>query len=442
MVYLASSQDYYADVVYYYQHNSTSAFVHSTMMMLPETNSINNISDFKMVYRSNFIANNIIKYSVEITEVILAMIVSFLKFMYVFFLTSFSRISNGFRKSLTASSLAKFGLSSARISHMSKPAQRFIRNSIKGRFNIGSGSLLSLRSWFSTSTQAASTSSAATEVSSSAPIEYFRRDYKPSNYSVPEINLDFQLSDSETIVTSTSSVVQQSSLEGCDLTLDGEELGLLSLKINDILLGNDDYYVHRDGKLTIFGKSIVTASNHKETFKLEVKVKINPEKNLALSGLYKSGSSKLLCTQCEAMGFRRIVYHLDRPDILSVYTVRLEADGDKYPLLLSNGNQVEKGKIEGTSRHWTVWNDPFPKPSYLFALVAGDLGSIHSTYTTTSGRVVQLGIYSDKENANQLDHAMYSLKESMKWDEDTFGLECDLDVYNVVATNDFNMGAM
>ena len=141
------------------------------------------------------------------------------------------------------------------------------------------------------------------------------------------------------------------------------------------------------------------------------------------------------------MGFRRIVYHLDRPDVLTKYIVRLEADKSKFPVLLSNGNKLDGGDLSN-GRHWSLWQDPFPKPSYLFALVAGDLGSIHDEYVTTSGRKVQLGIFSDKENSNKLSHAMYSIKESMKWDEETFGLECDLDIYNIVATNDFNMGAM
>ena len=142
------------------------------------------------------------------------------------------------------------------------------------------------------------------------------------------------------------------------------------------------------------------------------------------------------------MGFRRITYYLDRPDVLSRYKVRLEADRLKYPILLSNGNLLSHGHDENTGNHWTLWEDPFPKPSYLFALVAGDLGFIKDSYTTSSGRKVDLGIYSDKENVKKLSHAMYSLKESMKWDEKTFNLECDLDLYNIVATNDFNMGAM
>lgn len=122
--------------------------------------------------------------------------------------------------------------------------------------------------------------------------------------------------------------------------------------------------------------------------------------------------------------------------------MRLEGEKSKYPILLSNGNKIDGGDISGTNRHFAIWQDPFPKPSYLFALVAGDLASIHDTFQTASGKTVQLGIYSDKENGDKLDHAMYSLKESMKWDEETFGLECDVEIYNVVATNEFNMGAM
>lgn len=285
-----------------------------------------------------------------------------------------------------------------------------------------------------------STTSNTAEVSTK-PIEYFRLDYKPSPYAIPTVDLKFELDAVNTIVSSTLQLSKQSMGTCEDLVLDGEEVELLEIKLNDNLLTPDQYEVAGD-KLKVFGATIETLIHDATTFQLHTKVKINPTKNLALSGLYKSGSSKLLCTQCEAMGFRRITFHLDRPDVLSIYTVRLEADKAEYPLLLGNGNQIEHGDISDTSKHYVVWNDPFPKPSYLFALVAGDLGSIHSTYTTTSGRVVKLGIYSDKENIGQLDHAMYSLKESMRWDEDTFGLECDLDIYNVVATNDFNMGAM
>lgn len=168
-------------------------------------------------------------------------------------------------------------------------------------------------------------------------------------------------------------------------------------------------------------------------------VKIRPEKNFELSGLYKSGSA--YCTQCEAEGFRRITYYLDRPDVMAKYRVRLEADKKKCPLLLSNGNFVESGDA-GNGRHYALWEDPFPKPSYLFAVVGGDLGSIKDTFVTKSGRKVTIEIFSEHDNVDKLDHAMESVKKAMKWDEDVYGLEYDLDVYNIVAVNDFNMGAM
>lgn len=286
------------------------------------------------------------------------------------------------------------------------------------------------------------------EVKKEAPIEYFRKDYKPSAYLVDKIYLDFDLSASETNVVNKMNMVvtENSKTSGtfADIVFDGEEVDLQHIKINSVFLTPDQYKINGD-KLNILGATLDEIVDTKAlNFDIETKVRLSPVKNLALSGLYKETASELLCTQCEAMGFRRITYHYDRPDVLSVYTVRMEGSKETYPLLLSNGNKVDEGEVAGSdgSRHWAVWEDPFPKPSYLFALVAGDLGSIHSTYTTTTGRVVQLGIYSDKENADKLDFAMYSLKESMQWDEDTFNLECDLDVYNIVATNDFNMGAM
>jgi len=174
-------------------------------------------------------------------------------------------------------------------------------------------------------------------------------------------------------------------------------------------------------------------------FVLTTTVSIAPQKNTQLSGLYKS--SGMYVTQCEAEGFRRITYFQDRPDVMAKYEVRVEADKSKYPLLLSNGNEVSQGEAKD-GRHWASFVDPFPKPSYLFALVAGDLGGIESSFVTSSGRTVRLALWSEYENVDQLDWAMQSLKDSMKWDEDTYGCEYDLDVYHIVAVNDFNMGAM
>jgi aminopeptidase N len=170
------------------------------------------------------------------------------------------------------------------------------------------------------------------------------------------------------------------------------------------------------------------------------KVKIVPEENTQLSGLYKSGG--MYCTQCEAMGFRRITYYPDRPDNMAVFSsVRIEAS-NSLPVLLGNGNLLSSGPV-GTDRHYATWSDPYPKPSYLFCIVAGKLASIKDTYTTRpSGREVHLEIFSEPENVNKLQYAMTSLIKSMKWDEDKFGLEYDLGIYNIVAVNDFNMGAM
>jgi len=194
-----------------------------------------------------------------------------------------------------------------------------------------------------------------------------------------------------------------------------------------------------ESDLLVLGKAIEAASGGKGDFTLQTKVLIKPEANFELSGFYKSGSA--YCTQCEAEGFRRITYYLDRPDVMARFKVRIEADKTELPLLLSNGNKVATGELAG-GRHFAEWEDPFPKPSYLFAVVAGDLGSIVDTYKTTSGRYVRLEIFSEHDNVDKLEHAMTSLKKSMKWDEDVYGLEYDLDIYNIVAVNDFNMGAM
>ena len=176
-----------------------------------------------------------------------------------------------------------------------------------------------------------------------------------------------------------------------------------------------------------------------ERFELETEVAIHPAENTKLMGLYTS--SDAFCTQCEAEGFRRITYYLDRPDVMARFTTRIEADRAAYPVLLSNGNRVGEGELPG-GRHWVQWEDPFRKPSYLFALVAGDLVCHRGTFTTASGRDVALEIWVEAENADKCEHALASLQAAMKWDEETYGLEYDLDIYMIVAVNDFNMGAM
>ena len=252
--------------------------------------------------------------------------------------------------------------------------------------------------------------------------------------------MDFDIRENKTTVTSQLTIEKNAKVSSGDLEMDGEEdsISLMSLSLNGKALEEGTDYELKPGKLIIKDELL---SQSQDGNVLTTVVDIVPEENTQLSGLYKSGP--MYCTQCEAMGFRRITYYPDRPDNMAVFSrIRVEAD-DSYPVLLSNGNLVEEGVVEGDSgRKFSVWTDPFPKPSYLFALVAGNLDSIQDKYTTSSGKEVHLEIFSEAENVNKLDYAMESLKASMKWDEDTFGLEYDLGIYNVVAVNDFNMGAM
>lgn len=258
--------------------------------------------------------------------------------------------------------------------------------------------------------------------------------------------MNFDIHDGKTTITSEMTIesnpkVTSSDGEG-DLVLDGDEtcVKLMVLQINGKDLVADVDYELSPGKLVIKGSS--DALDLKAKCILKTVVETVPEENTQLSGLYKSGS--MYCTQCEAMGFRRITYYPDRPDNMAIFEkIRIEANKESYPILLSNGNFVEsKDMDDGTGRHYAIWSDPFPKPSYLFCVVAGNLGSVKDNYTTTSGKEVHLEIFSEKENVNKLGHAMESLKRSMKWDEDKFGLEYDLGIFNIVAVNDFNMGAM
>lgn len=262
----------------------------------------------------------------------------------------------------------------------------------------------------------------------SEPKTIYRKDYTPYRYTLNRVDLNFDLRDEHTIVTSRLTIVAKGN-QVDPLFLHGEELELLSLSINDQAF---DDYVLGDAGLHI-------SSPPQGEFTLEIQTKIYPAQNTALEGLYMSGGN--YCTQCEAEGFRRITYYPDRPDVLSIFTTRIEADQARYPVLLGNGNCVDKGTAEN-GRHYAVWEDPFPKPCYLFALVAGDLEHIHDTFKTQSERTVDLYIYVRKGDEGQCDHAMESLKKSMTWDEDVYGLEYDLDIFNIVAVSDFNMGAM
>jgi aminopeptidase N len=239
----------------------------------------------------------------------------------------------------------------------------------------------------------------------------------------------FRLHPSETRVVTELSVTQTGA-NGTPLRLDGEKLTLRSIKLNGMALGVDDYVADEES-LTVFSPG--------DAFRLEIETSISPETNTELSGLYVS--SGRFCTQCEAEGFRRITYYPDRPDVLAPFFVRIEADKAKYPYLLSNGNPTAKGDLEG-GRHFAEWTDPHPKPSYLFALVGGAFDVLGDDFTTMSGRPVKLSIFVETGDAPRAAYAMRSLKESMKWDEEVFGREYDLDVFQIVAVRDFNFGAM
>lgn len=254
------------------------------------------------------------------------------------------------------------------------------------------------------------------------------KDYKRPDFTISTIHLTFHLDDTETKVLSKMEVTRLEA--NVPLVLDALELKLLAIKVNGEALSETDYKV-TDTDLTI--------QNLPDHFTLEIENTINPSANKTLEGLYKS--SGIYCTQNEPEGFRRITYYLDRPDVMAKFTTKIIADKEKYPVLLSNGNPIANGDLED-GLHFMEWEDPFDKPAYLYALVAGDLGLVTDTFKTMTGREVELRIYCDKGNESKCDHAMTSLKKSMKWDEDKFGLEYDLDIYMIVAVDSFNMGAM
>ena len=259
------------------------------------------------------------------------------------------------------------------------------------------------------------------------PQEKHLSDYRASDYTVSTIDLEFDLFDDQTTVKAISQVLRVSK-EKTPLFLFGDALKLISILVDGAHY--TDYQLVEDGLII---------NNLPESFALEINTEINPVANQAFEGLYKSGAA--FCTQCEAEGFRRITYYLDRPDILAKFSTKVIADKALYPYLLSNGNQVDQGDLAG-GRHFVSWVDPFPKPAYLFALVAGDFDCLEDNYVTKSGRDVKLALFVDKGNLDKTEHAMLSLKNSMKWDEERFNLEYDLDIYMIVAVDFFNMGAM
>ena len=256
-------------------------------------------------------------------------------------------------------------------------------------------------------------------------------DYAPPPYRTETVELDFALDPENTRVTASLRMVRRDDVSKEEpLRLMGDGPKLISVAIDGNPLAEDNYRLD--------GKDLVIDAPGSDVI-VEIVTEINPKANTALMGLYVSGGN--FCTQCEPEGFRRITFFQDRPDILARYTVRMDADKGAYPVLLSNGNLIDSGDLAG-GRHFAVWEDPFPKPSYLFALVAGDLAMLEDKFTTKSGREVVLRIYSEHACIDQCHHAMESLKKSMRWDEERYGLEYDLDIFMIVAVSDFNMGAM
>jgi len=257
-------------------------------------------------------------------------------------------------------------------------------------------------------------------------------DYRVPDFLIDAVDLDISLDRNATRVVSTLSIrPNPAGRAGAELSLDGDELVLVSAALDNAPLALGSYRAS--------ASEFVLANPPRRPFQLRIETRLDPAANTKLMGLYRSGSA--YCTQCEAEGFRRIAYFLDRPDVLSTYRVRLEADRAEAPVLLSNGNLESQGQSEG-GRHWAVWRDPHRKPCYLFALVAGDLAHISDSFVTASGRDVRLGIYVEHGREERAHYAMDSLKRAMAWDERAFGREYDLDVFNIVAVSDFNMGAM
>ncbi len=266
----------------------------------------------------------------------------------------------------------------------------------------------------------------------SNPAEIYLKDYSPPDFLIDEVALTFELGERQTEVFSRLHLRRNPDAKGraADLYLHGEQLELRSIQLDGVQL-DEVGYTQDDESLTI--KQVP------DLFELEIDVVIKPQENTALEGLYKTGS--MFCTQCEAEGFRKITYYQDRPDVMARFKTTIIADSAHYPVLLSNGNPLAKEYLDD-GRLQVCWEDPFPKPSYLFALVAGDLCKIEDHYTTASGREVALEIFVEAENVDKCDHAMRSLKKAMVWDEKQYGREYDLDIYMIVAVNDFNMGAM
>ncbi|HBI21759.1 MAG TPA: aminopeptidase N, partial [Legionella sp.] len=255
----------------------------------------------------------------------------------------------------------------------------------------------------------------------------YLKDYQPPTFAVTTVSLDFDLYDDHAIVKNHMHVQR---LHPGDLYLYGDTLELISIALNDAPLAATAY--------RLIGEDLVVTACP-DACTLTIVTRIRPQDNTKLSGLYRS--NHLFCTQCEAEGFRRMTYFPDRSDVLALYTTRITADKSQYPVLLSNGHLMGSGDLDH-GRHWALWQDPFKKPSYLFALVAGRLACVTDYFTTCSGQSVELRIYVEPGNEDKCAHAMASLKKSMRWDEEQYGREYDLSLFMIVAVSDFNMGAM
>ena len=264
-----------------------------------------------------------------------------------------------------------------------------------------------------------------------APRAIYLKDYRVPEFLIDTVDLRFDLGEDHTRVRAQLQIRRASNTAAnAPLILNGHGFELESITLNGRVLSGTDYIVEVDSLML---------AHVPEAFMLDIVTVLRPQDNTSLEGLYKSSGN--FCTQCEAQGFRKITYFLDRPDVLARYTVTLSGDEAKYPVLLSNGNCVARGKGEA-GIHWARWQDPFPKPCYLFAMVAGDLACVEDEFITLSGRRVVLQVFVQHHNATQCEHALRSLQKAMQWDEEVFGREYDLDIYMIVAVDDFNMGAM
>ena len=266
------------------------------------------------------------------------------------------------------------------------------------------------------------------------PTTTYLKDYTPLAHLIEKIDLDVTLKAEGTRIRSRLAVAPnpRAAEPSRQLVLNGENITLLAVDVDGKRLSADQYELLAD--------KLVLRDLPAHRFELTIENSCSPRTNTQLSGLYLSNG--IYCTQCEAEGFRRITYFPDRPDVLSRFRVRLEADRDEAPVLLANGNLVAHGKVEGSNRHFAVWDDPFPKPSYLFAMVGGNLARVEDSFITRSGRKVSLHIYVEPGKEDRCQWAMRSIKTAMAWDEKAFGREYDLDLFMVVAVSSFNMGAM